>query len=341
MKFTPAQLKRFTDRPDANLRALLIFGADEGLVRERAGLAAAAIVDDPKDPFRVTELDAAGLLADPARLADEAAAISMMGGRRLVRVGRAGDRHSALFREFLAAPPGDGFVLVTGDDLGRNSSLRKAFEDAPNAAAIECGYDSAETLDSLIDHVLAGQGLTMTEDARMHLRANLGGDRMISRQELEKLALYKLGGDTVVTVEDARACVGDSSAEAFDAVGKAAARGDMKGLIAALAKAEETGESPIGLLRLTARRMQRLHLVASLAERGVQLDAAFKMLKPPAFQQEGNEMRLLLNRWSAKKLATALSLLLEAEMLCKTTGMPAESITARAMMRLVAAARSA
>jgi DNA polymerase-3 subunit delta len=341
MKFTPAQLKRFTDRPDANLRALLIFGADEGLVRERAAMAAAAIVDDPKDPFRVTELDAAGLLADPARLADEAAAISMMGGRRLVRVSRAGDRHSALFREFLAAPPGDGFVLVTGDDLGRNSSLRKAFEDAPNAAAIECGYDSAETLDGLIDHVLTGQGLTMTEDARMHLRANLGGDRMISRQELEKLALYKLGGDTVVTVEDARACVGDSSAEAFDAVGKAAARGDMKGLIAALAKAEETGESPIGLLRLTARRMQRLHLVASLAERGVQLDAAFKMLKPPAFQQEGNEMRLLLNRWSAKKLATALSLLLEAEMLCKTTGMPAESITARAMMRLVAAARSA
>jgi DNA polymerase-3 subunit delta len=341
MKFTPAQLKRFTDKPDANLRALLIFGADEGLVRERAAACARAIVDDPKDPFRVTELDAAGLLADPARLADEAAAISMMGGRRLVRVGRAGDRHSVLFREFLAAPPGDGFVLVTGDDLGRNSSLRKAFEDAPNAAAIECGYDSAETLDSLIDHVLAGQGLTLTEDARMHLRANLGGDRMISRQELEKLALYKLGSDTTVTIEDARACVGDSSAEAFDAVGKAAARGDMKGLIAALAKAEETGESPIGLLRLTSRRMQRLHLVASLAERGVQIDAAFKMLKPPAFQQEGNEMRLLLNRWSVKKLATALQLLLEAEMLCKTTGMPAEAITARAMMRLVAAARSA
>ena len=45
MKFTPAQLKRFTDRPDAQLRALLVFGADEGLVRERAGVVAKAIVE--------------------------------------------------------------------------------------------------------------------------------------------------------------------------------------------------------------------------------------------------------------------------------------------------------
>ena len=52
------------------------------------------------------------------------------------------------------------------------------------------------------------------------------------------------------------------------------------------------------------------------------------------------EMRQLLGRWTARKLATALALLLEAEMACKTTGMPAEAITARAMMRLVAAARA-
>jgi DNA polymerase-3 subunit delta len=329
MKFTPAQLKRFTDKPDDTLRALLIFGADEGLVRERATAVARAIVEDPKDPFRVTELEASGLAADPARLADEAAAISMIGGRRLVRISRAGDRMSGLFKEFLVNPPGDGFVLVTADDLGRTSSLRKAFEEAPNSAAIECGYDN----------VLAPHGLTVSEEARMHLRASLGGDRMISRQELEKLALYMKGEGTSISLEDARACVGDSSAEAFDAVGNAAARGDLKGLIAALAKAGETGESAVGLIRLTTRRLQRLHLVASMAERGTALDAAFKALKPPAFQREGNEMRQLLNRWTVRKLGDALALLLEAEMMCKTTGMPAEAITARAMMRLAVAAR--
>jgi DNA polymerase-3 subunit delta len=339
MKFTPVQLQRFVQKPDPALRAVLLFGADEGLVRERAAALAAAVVEDPKDPFRVADLDAATLLADPARLADEAAAISMLGGRRLVRVGRAGDRLAGLFREFLAAPPGDGFVLVTADDLGRSSSLRKAFEEAPAAAAVECGFDSAETLDGVIDQTLAAHGLSLSEEARLHLRANLGGDRMITRQELDKLALYKHGQGTLVTLEDARACIGDSSAEAFDAVGAAAARGDMRALVAALAKAAETGESPVGLLRLTARRLQRLHLVASLAERGTPLEQAFKALRPPAFQREAADMRQALNRWTARRLADALALLLEAEIQCKTTGMPAEAITARAMMRVAAAAR--
>jgi DNA polymerase-3 subunit delta len=340
MKMTPAQLKSFSSRPDPDLRALLIFGSDEGLVRERAAAVAAAIVEDPKDPFRVADLDASALLADPARLADEAAAISMMGGRRLVRVSQAADRMAALFKDFLADPPGDGFVLVTAGELGRSSSLRKAFEEAKGAGAVECGNDSAETLDSLIDQVLGAEGLTLTEEARTHLRANLGGDRMVSRQELAKLALYKKGDDALVSLEDARACVGDSSAEAFDAVGSAAVRGDMKGLMAALAKAAESGESPVGMIRLTVRRLQRLHLVASLAAQGIAPDTAFKALRPPAFRREASELRMLLNRWTPGKISSALVLLLEAEMLCKTTGMPAEAITARAMMRLAAAARA-
>ncbi|MBI1180401.1 MAG: DNA polymerase III subunit delta [Alphaproteobacteria bacterium] len=338
MKYTPAQLKRFVDRPDADLRALLLFGTDEGLVRERATAVAVAIAEDPKDPFRVADLDAGALLADPARLADEAAAISMMGGRRLVRVFQAADRLSSLFKGFLTDPPGDGFVLLIAGELSRGSSLRKAFEDAGNAAAVECANDSAETLDGLIDEILGKQGVS--EEARGHLRANLGGDRMVSRQELNKLALYKQGDDTPVSLGDARACVGDSSAEVFDAVGGAAVRGDMAALMAALARAADSGDSPIGLLRLTARRLQRLHLAASLVDRGVAVDAALRALKPPAFRREASEMRMLLGRWSVGKLAAALALLLEAEMQCKTTGMPAEAIAARAMMRLAAAARA-
>ena len=50
--------------------------------------------------------------ADPARLADEAAAISMMGGRRVVRVRDAGNDLTELFEGFLKDPPGDALVVV-------------------------------------------------------------------------------------------------------------------------------------------------------------------------------------------------------------------------------------
>ncbi|MFN3230634.1 MAG: DNA polymerase III subunit delta [Alphaproteobacteria bacterium] len=340
MKFTVAQLQSFVRKPDRALRAMLIFGSDEGLVRERADAVAKAIVDDPSDPFRNASLGAADLQDDPARLADEAAAMSMTGGQRLIRVSNVGDRLGKLFDRFLADPPGDGFILVTAGDLAAKGSLRKAFEGAKCAAAIACTSDSGETLDSLIDQITSAAGLSVNDDARLYLRNNLGGDRMVSRTELEKLALYKLGDETPVSLEDARACVGDSSAEVFDAAGRAAASGDLAGLMRALDKARDAGESPIGMIRLTVRRLQRLHLVASMIDRGGAPDSAFKALKPPAWRAEQAEMRRLLSRWSPGRLAAALEILLEAETLCKTTGMPDQAIAARAMMRLAGAARA-
>src|SRR5207237_769197 len=80
------QIDGFLRRPDPQIRAVLLFGPDAGLVRERADTLARAICPDLHDPFRVADLTAAVLAADPARLADEAAQISLMGGRRVVRL---------------------------------------------------------------------------------------------------------------------------------------------------------------------------------------------------------------------------------------------------------------
>ena len=64
------------------------------------------MVPDLTDPFRVTDLDEQTLDSDPARLFDEAAAMSMLGGRRVVRVRGAGNGHAQLFERFLERPCG-------------------------------------------------------------------------------------------------------------------------------------------------------------------------------------------------------------------------------------------
>ena len=81
----------------------MLYGPDEGLVRERADTVARSVCPDLNDPFRVADLTAAVLAADPARLADEAAQLSLIGGRRVVRVRGAGDALAKLFAEFLAS----------------------------------------------------------------------------------------------------------------------------------------------------------------------------------------------------------------------------------------------
>lgn len=345
MKFDARRFDQYLKDPGPELRAVLIFGADEGLVRERAGSVARAIVDDLRDPFRVAELDAGAVASDPAQLVDEAAAISMTGGRRLIRVGPVGERLVGAFESLLGQTDGDSLVVATAGELGAKSKIRKLFEAASNAAAVACYSDNAGALDGLIESVLGAGGLSVDSDAKAWLIQNLGSDRMISRQELEKLVTYMgaEGAETtrVVQMDDAVACIGDSSAELFDQAGSATMRGDSAAMTRALGKAMEGGDSAVGILRLVARRIQRLHYVASAIESGARRDAAFKGLAPPAFSREANEMSALLSRWTAPRLARALELVNEAEAKCKTTGMPTEAICARTLMQLAHAAKQA
>ncbi|MEM7567168.1 MAG: DNA polymerase III subunit delta, partial [Pseudomonadota bacterium] len=80
-----AAVERFLKRPDRTL--VLLYGNDRGLVSERAEQLAKAFVGSDGEILR---LDAKALQDDPGRLADEAGAISLFGGRRAIRVAAAG-----------------------------------------------------------------------------------------------------------------------------------------------------------------------------------------------------------------------------------------------------------
>src|SRR5258708_38788563 len=82
VKLAPSRIAAFLQRPDPEIRAVLLYGPDGGLVRERAGIIGRTVCPDLNDPFRVADLSAATLAADPARLADETAQLSLTGGRR-------------------------------------------------------------------------------------------------------------------------------------------------------------------------------------------------------------------------------------------------------------------
>lgn len=67
----------------------------------------ASVVADMNDPFNVAVLSAEILSEDPARLSDEARAMSLMGGARLVRIEGASDKHTTLLKDYLADPSPD------------------------------------------------------------------------------------------------------------------------------------------------------------------------------------------------------------------------------------------
>lgn len=337
MKLSGQKAEAFLRAPDPAMRAILVFGPDNGLVRERAVKLAKTVLPDLNDPFRVAELTPAALKDDPARLADEAAAMALTGGRRVVLIRDGGDTITSLFQSFLAHPLGDALVVVEAGELGPRSSLRKLFEGADNACALASYGDEGASLQQVIAEELKAAGLSAEPDAMAFLMDHLGGDRRLTRAELQKLALY-MGAPGRIGLDDAIACIGDTAALSMDDLTLATAEGDHATAQRVLDRLFREGVNAVAVLRALSRHFQRLHLAAGIMAQGKSVDQAMNALKPPVIFKAAERFRRQLARWPAERIGIALERLIETEMDCKSTGMPAEELCSRVIMTLCRAA---
>ncbi len=136
----------FVRRPPKEIRLFLSHGFDEGLIHERAKTLVASILAGDADPLRLTRMDGDAVAADPGSLADEAYAISMFGGSRAIWIeAQSRDLVPALAPLFDRPPP-DCSIVVEAGYLKKGAALRVAFENAVNAASIECYPDEKKAL---------------------------------------------------------------------------------------------------------------------------------------------------------------------------------------------------
>jgi len=338
VRLAPSRIAAFLQRPDPEIRAVLLYGPDEGLVRERADAVARSICPDLRDPFRVADLMAAVLAADPARLADEAAQLSLTGGRRVVRVRGAGDTLAKLFAEFLESSPGEAFVVVEAGELPSRSALRRCFEAARSAAAIGCYPDTPRDLAAVIRETLAAHRVTASRDAGQFLVEHLGGDRLLTRSELEKLTLYAGEGGRV-EIEDARLSISDTAAIELDDAVMAAAEGDAVRVERVLGRVLQQGESPVSIIRALLRHLHRLHAFVARLGGGASIDEMLRTARPPIFFKQEDSFRRQLGLWTEARLRPLLDRVAKAELNMKTTGLPAETICREAMLAVAQAAR--
>jgi DNA polymerase-3 subunit delta len=338
MKIDARSADRFAQNPDPKVRAVLLYGPDAGLVRERAEKLTQSVVEDPKDPFRVAEISSSLLKEDPARLNDEAAAISFGGGRRVLRVLDPEDGLTGLFEAFLHDLPGDALVVVEAGDLPPRSKLRGLFEKAETGAALACYRDEERNLEQVIRESLKQEGLTCAPDALTFLRDHLGSNRQVTRRELEKLATYKGRGGGEVLLEDALACVGDSAFLTLDDLSQAVADGNLPALERILEKAYAEGANAISILRAVSGHFMRLASARSHMDAGKSAEQAMSQLRPPVFFKLKGPFGRQLSLWGSPALGQAVNRLLEAELACKRTGAPADLLTSRALFEIAARA---
>ena len=339
MKISAGKANQFVTSPPESVRAILLYGPDGGLVRERANLLTESIVDDPKDPFRIAEISVSDIREDAAKLSDEAAAIAFTGERRVVRVRDATDVIAGPLSDFCESPSGDALGIIEASNLTPRSKLRKAFEDADCAAAIPCYADEGKALRDVILETLGKSSIGVSPDAMAFLLDNLGSDRMISRSELDKLRMY-IGEGGEVSLDDAIACIGDSASMALDDIAFATAAGNIDRLTHLMDRARREGLAAISILRAVARHFQRLQLVSGSIDEGGSIESAMKSLRPPVFFKQVDVFRSQVRIWPTSRLGLAIASLLNAEVQCKSTGMPVDTICDQTLLRLGAIAQA-
>ena len=328
MKITPARAEAFIAKPDPAIKAVLVYGPDDALVRERVARLVAGVVGETPDPFRLSDVAGAELAKDPARLTDEAAALSLTGGRRAIRVRDATDGVTAALRNTLDAATGDSLIVIEAGDLNKSSSLRKLCETAPAAAAMACYAADAQTISRLVRDALGGAGVGIDAEAMDVLADRVGLDRQVARQAAETLITYA-GEDRRIDAAAVDACVGDQAERSLNDLAFAVADGDVAAADRAIAIAQSHGVAPVAALRAVQRHFGRLHRAVGLVANGTAPDQAMARLRPPVFFKEQPRWRRQMNRWSPDRLGRCLDALLDAERKCKSTGVPDDALWAR------------
>ncbi len=341
MKLAFKQIDAFLKKPDSAIPVVLVYGPDEGLVRERADMLARVVTPDLKDPFMVADILPEQLRATPSLLTDEAQSLSMLGGRRVIRVhatAAEGDMlktvETAVSDLLAVVNAQDNYVIIEAGDLGPSMKLRKACEDAKTAVALPCYVEDERDLTKLIASALKEQNYSIDGDALSYMAGNVVGDRGVVRGEIEKLVTYMGPENRVVRFEDVVACIGDSADLSMDLLAQRVASGRFAEAERVLKSLLADGTSFVVMTRVLQNYFLRLHVTRARMDKGDTADAAMTKLKPAVFWKQKDAFTAQLASWRTPQLEAALSLIMSAEFKCKQTGSEPELILSRALLAL-------
>lgn len=299
MKAAKGAIGGAVDRPDGSVRFYLFHGADEAGSRA-LGERLLKGLDAEKHA-----LSGAALKSDPALLADEASAISMFGGKRLLWIEPASDEICAAVEALLEAPAVEHSVVAIAGTLRKTSALLK-LADNHRAALSQISYlPEGQQADRLVLELARAEGLRMNPRTAARIASSAANDQAVIRQELAKFALYLEASaeaprdldEDVLDLLGADTLEGDASRPVDLALS-----GDIAGLSTELERLESSGIDPIPVVRALQRRLLMLAPLRARIDSGQSPDAVMASL----FWKDKSLVSRMLSRWTSDRLALAV-----------------------------------
>jgi DNA polymerase-3 subunit delta len=334
MKIDKSALTAALKNWPAVYRAAVLYGPDDALVRERADIISRQIVADLRDPFNVIELTGTEIKDDPARLADEAAAMSMMGGRRLIRI--FGDDVQDALTATLAMPSADAMIVVLAGDLKKDNKLRKWAEAAPDVAAIVCYVADVRDLAAMLREEAREAGYTLEDEATNLILAASGQERDVARRELEKTLLYVGGDSRTISASDVLAISANRGAADFNGLIQALMSDDGPAADAQIVRLADENIGGVAQMNAVSKRLWMMLSAHAHVQEGGSLEDFSRRSFGPMAWKEAPMFSAQLKRWPEQRVQRALARLLAADRAAKLSGAKDQDVIAgQALLGLV------
>ncbi|MBR5130466.1 MAG: DNA polymerase III subunit delta [Alphaproteobacteria bacterium] len=333
MKAKAYQVLALKKEIQSSYRGALVYGPDFGSVQETAEQIAKMITPDLKDDFCVVRLTPSKIKENKSCVLDNANAMSLMGGRRLIWIKEADNTCSFIVEEVLNQVQTDAFILITADNLQKNSLLRVASENHSKFLTIACYADDEKDIVNTISTFLQEAGYRSSPSAMNLLKERLTENRLTTRRELEKLITY-MGERKNIEDVDVYQIITCSETTSFDTLCMAVANGCPRDADEAFALLLASGETPVGVVRVLIGYFNKLLLATNAIEHREPIDIAVKrVLRVGQFKLE-NDVKRQLMIWKKEWIVRVLNLLSETEKQTKTTGYPADLMVSRTILMI-------
>ncbi len=307
---------RTTDGWFANLSPevvlVLVYGPDGGKVSEVVRTLIADSGVDRDDPFAFSALSSEGVKSDPSVLSDALATLPFGSARRLVHVGLWEGASARVLEGAIGGAARGNLAIIEGGDLRPNVAARRFAEGNARSLSLACYRDDDSALRVLVREELAHSGLEADGEVREAIVALLGEDREGSRQELEKLVLFK-GTQKVVSLDDVSEAMDNGRVIHMDQLVDDIALGRRSEALTGLVRLSQRGTDPGAVTGALLRHFSLLARLRCEADSNRSLDSAFRSLQPPLFFRRRAKVEHALTRWSQRALKNGIRLLSRAQ----------------------------
>ncbi len=332
MKVKEPQIARALAAPDDKVRLYLLYGPDDSGAR-----ALAAHLDKTMGAgAERIDLDGATLKDDPARLADEAAAISLFGDKRFIRVTGGDECLAAVAALLESGTTGDPVVMIAGA-LKPASALLKRVLDDPAVMACQCYKPEGSNAEAIAVTLSRTHGLRLASGVARDLIDATLGDRLILEREIEKLALYLDAAPDRPreATRDTLAAVGAGLDEAdTSALVDAVIDGRLTDTATELAGLGETTAGAIPVLRAFSRRLTLLARLRAEIDSGKSASAVMASAGRAMHFRERYAVARQLVRWDSARIRTAATRIFAVEAAIKASATAGDVLATHEMIAI-------